>query len=831
MFRGMSLALAVLVLTGAGGSVSCSAAEEFRLLPARIQLESTADQQRVLAVMEEEGLTTAQIPAFEMEWSVEPAGIARWENDRLLPVKNGEATLTARYGDRSASVPVIVSGQDEEFVWSFRNHVQSVLTKHGCNSGACHGAAAGKNGFKLSLRGYDPQFDHFAITRQARGRRIVPTDPGLSLLLTKPTGKVPHKGGALIEEGSPDYMVLAEWIAAGQPEPRESDARITELEIFPKHYRVKPGVQLQLIVRAKFSDGHDEDVTDWVKFDSHNQSVAQVKGPGRINVAGEGEGAILAWYLALNEMAIITVPQDKLLDPEKFAIDETTNRVDRHVLTKLQELGIAPAKRCSDEAFLRRVYLDTIGTLPTPDEVRAFLADQSPDKREQVIDALLERPEFVDYWAYRWSDLLLVSGRQLPGAAVTAYYKWIREQVEQDVPWDELVEKILLAKGSSLENGAVNFYGLHRDPLLLTENVSMAFLGMSMNCARCHDHPLEKWTNDDYYGMVSLFARVRAKGWGGDPRDGDGNRIVFLAPDGEVIQPRTGQPQAPQPLDEEAIGFEEFEDRRTVLADWVTSPENPYFTKAIVNRVWANFLGVGIVEAVDDLRLTNPPSNPELLDSLGEFLIENDYQLKPLMKLILTSDTYQRSSETTSDNENDQRYYSHYYPKRLRAEVLLDAVGQVTGVPTKFSQRQQSGTGLEKIEVADGTKAQQLEDTSVVSYFLDTFGRPERLATCECERSSEPSMSQVLHIMNGSTLNEKLSEKENAIQKAIDAGKSDREIIEDAYLASLGRTPKDRELEQTLSLIPEGVSPEERRVIFEDVYWSLLSSNDFLFNH
>lgn len=448
----------------------------------------------------------------------------------------------------------------------------------------------------------------------------------------------------------------------------------------------------------------------------------------------------------------------------------------------------------------------------------AFLADADPLKREKLIDRLLASSEFVDYWAYQWSDLLLVTGSRLRPDAVKAYYRWIRERVAEDVPWDQFVRQVLTAQGSTLENGATNFYALHQDPQDMSETVSMAFLGMSIQCAHCHDHPLEKWTNDDYYGMASLFARVRGKGWGGDFRNGDGNRMIFATNRGEVIQPRTGKPQPPRPLDAQPLAFDDPRDRREALADWICSPENPYFTRAIVNRVWANYLGVGIVEQVDDLRLTNPPSNPLLLDALAVELVRNKYDLKALMRLILTSETYQRSSEILPENSMDERFYARFYPRRLSAEVLLDAFAQATDVPTPFK------------EYPAGTRALQLPDANVASYFLDTFGRPERVLTCTCERADEPNMTQVLHLANGKTVLEKLEAKEGRIAGWIADKTPDRQVIEEFFLAALSRLPQESELKQILPVLAE--TPEaDRRQALEDLAWSVLTSREFLFQH
>ncbi|MEX0936756.1 MAG: DUF1549 domain-containing protein [Pirellulales bacterium] len=745
-------------------------------------------------------------------------GVVRVEGGMLVPAGNGAAVIEARHEGHTASAAVTVTGMDQPHVWSFRNHVQSVLAKKGCNAGACHGALAGKGGFKLSLRGYDTMRDFETITRQARGRRIELADPGRSLILAKPSGAIPHKGGLRFDVDSLEYRVLSEWIAAGALPPREDDPRLDHLEILPHRAVLAKDAQQQIVVRAHFADGRVEDVTQWAKFTSTDETVAQVDEAGKVTVTSYGEGAVTAWYASNIAVARIASPYPHQIDPAVFASAPRRNFIDELVLDKLQSLNLRPSPAASDAEFLRRAYLDTIGTLPSVDEARRFLADTSPDKRDRLIDELLARPEFVDYWSYKWSDLLLVSGNKLRPDALKAYYRWIRESVESDKPWDEFAREIVTATGSSYENGATNFFALHQDPQEMTENVSMAFMGLSIGCAKCHNHPLEKWTNDQYYAMANLFARVRAKGWGGDFRAGDGRRTVYVASKGDLIQPLRGKPQPPAPLDGEPIPFDATGDRRTHLADWLTSPENPYFSRAITNRIWANFMGVGLVEAVDDMRESNPPSNEELLDAAAQFLVENQYQLKPLMRAILQSAAYQRSSKPLPENKDEHRYYSRNYPKRLMAEVMLDAISQVTQARTTFA-------GYD-----EGTRALELPDSSVDSYFLKTFGRAEREITCECERSSEPSMVQVLHISNGDTINQKLHAEKNRLEQLLGADVSGEQIIEEAYLAALSRYPTDTEREQLLALMrqDDGV---ERRVLVEDLFWSVLSSKEFLFNH
>lgn len=693
--------------------------------------------------------------------------------------------------------------------WSFRNHVQPVLTKAGCNSGACHGAAAGKNGFKLSLRGYDDRGDFLALTRHAWGRRVTPSAPSSSLILRKATTTVPHKGDKRFEVGSLEYKVLTEWIAAGANGPKDGEARIERIEIQPAQVTLKPNESAKLQVRARFADGREEDVTRWVKYTSTQQGVAVVDEVGGVKVLGPGEGVISAWYLSKIATARITVPYEN--PTEGLAEGKGRNFIDDEVLKKLRELRLPPSPLADDAGFLRRAFLDATGTLPKPEETRDFLADASSDKRDKLIEALLQRSEFVDFWAYKWSDLLLVQSERLKPAAMWSYYRWVRDQVAANTPWDALAKKLLLAQGSTLENGAANFFVLHQDPKLLAETTTQTFLGMSMNCAQCHNHPMEKWTNNDYYAFANLFSRVRAKN-GAD----DSEKVIFTSAQGDLAQPLTGKPQAARPLDSPAVG--ETTDRRLPLAEWLTSPKNPMFARSVVNRVWANFFGIGLVMSVDDMRATNPASNEELLNKLAAFLVEQKYDLKALMRAIMQSETYQRSSEPLPGNAADTRFHARYYPRRLMAEVMLDAMSAATGAPTNFPG------------YPPGWRALQLPDSKVASYFLKSFGRPERNLTCECERTAEPSVTQVLHLANGGTLNEKLSAKGNRIEQLLSSNVSPEKIVEEAYTAALSRRATAKEMAAHVAVITEA-KPEERRQAVEDVFWALLSSKEFLFNH
>jgi hypothetical protein len=798
-----------------------SANDGIALLPGALKLSGGESRQLLVVEAIRDAQAAGQITAG-VSFASSDEQVVKIENGVAVPVGNGTATITAtvstpamneRAAAQSATAQVTVSGMYKPWEWNFSNHVVSIFSKAGCNGGACHGAQAGKNGFKLTLFGYDPTADYQAVARQAIGRRIVTSDPARSLLLTKPTGAIAHKGGVRFDVGSPEYRVLADWIATGAKPPSASDPKLERLEVLPKSVRLATAAKQQLIVLAHFSDGRTEDVTRWVKYTSANETVATVDTAGNIKIMGHGEGAISAWYLNQIVMATVTVPYPNTVAPEVFWQAPRRNFVDEHVLAKLASLNLPPSPACDDATFIRRVYLDTIGMLPTAEEAVAFAADEAMDKRDRLIEQLLNRKEFVDYWAYRWSDLLLVNSGKLRPPAMKAYYQWIRRRVADNAPWDVMVRDLVTAQGSTLENGAANFYVLHQDPADMSETVSMAFLGMSINCAKCHNHPLEKWTNDQYYGMANLFARVRSKNI-----DGDGNFMVFHAGDGELIQPTTGAIQTPRPLDAESIAAGSTADRREHLARWLTSPANPYFTRAVVNRVWANYFGVALVEKVDDLRLTNPSSNEELLAALSAHLVESKYDLKSLMRTILQSATYQRDSRPLAANKGDTRYYSRYYPKRLSAEVLLDAISRVADVPTEF-------TGYPK-----GTRSLELPDANVNSYFLKSFGRPERIITCECERSSEPTMVQVLHLSNGDTLNQKLAAAGNRLATQLASNASDLQIIESLYLAALARKPT--QAEQVKLLLVLGETPQnEKRKAFEDIYWAVLSGKEFLFNH
>ncbi len=710
---------------------------------------------------------------------------------------------------------------------SFRNHVIPVLTRAGCNSGACHGALAGKGGLKLSLRGYDLASDHFVLTRQAGGRRIDREEPHRSLFLLKPTLAVSHGGGQKIEPGSADYRVLAEWLAAGAPGPSADDPRITRLEVRPALAVLKPRDHLQLTVRACYSDGHSEDVTRWAKFSSSEELVAGVNLDGKVRVLAPGEAAVSVWFSNLVASAAIVVPFANKVDPLVFRSAARHNFIDELVLKKLARLNIPPSGPCSDAEFIRRAYLDAAGILPTPQEVKKFLAEHGSDRREKLIDHLLQRSEFTDYWAYKWSDLLLITTRRLPQQAVWAFYQFVRQSVADNKPWDRFARDVLTASGSSLRNGAGNYFVLHKDVSDLTETTALTFMGMSITCARCHNHPLEKWTQDQYWAMANLFSRVGLKNG-----DRPGAVLIQSQPTGEAIHPRRGIALPPTPLDGKPLPLDSSLDRRKYFASWLTAADNPYFARALVNRVWRNFMGRGLVEAEDDLRETNPPSNPELLDALARDFVKNGYDVRKLVRTIMTSAAYQRSSRPVRGNEDDDRFYSRYLVRRLSAEVILDACSQVTGVPTPFTHLSTNArdAAVPYGGFPAGTRALQLPDSLVLSRFLDAFGRPERAQTCSCERSQDASIGQALHLNNGKTLNDKLRSPRSRLARWLAAGVKDEEIIRRLYLHALARQPSAKETLAFTKLLKEAEGPAARREAVEDLFWAVLTSREFVFN-
>ncbi|MAI72778.1 MAG: S-layer protein [Rhodopirellula sp.] len=807
------------------------AADGIRLLPTEFLLSGSENIQQLTVVHLVDGELAGMVDAAGLHFTVSDPAIVEVKDGVAHGLANGTAAITVEMADGSVAVTQVrVANVQNMPEWSFRNHVQSVIAKTGCNMGACHGALAGKGGFKLSLRGYDTDADYMSITQKARGRRIELSDPGRSLLVAKPTGALPHKGGLKLAVGSRDYQVLADWIAAGAKGPADTDPQLERISVTPEAALLRPGDQFQILVNAHYSDGQTVDVTHWAQFSATDEAIATVDTSGVLKVQGSGEAAVLVWFGSKVALARMTVPYPNHVPAEIYQRAERRNFIDELNLTQLKTLQLRPSPLCDDLTFLRRATLDTVGRLPTPDERSTYLAADEKNRRDELVERLLAGEDFIAYWTYRWSDMLLINGTRLRPVAVKTYYQWVENAVRKNQPWDQMVREILTATGNSDQNGATNFYALHQAPEDMTENACQAFLGLSIGCAKCHNHPLEKWTNDQYYAMANLFSRVRAKGWGGDGRNGDGIRTLFVANTGELIQPNLGRAQQPAPLDAPPLDFDDPRDRRVALADWMTKPENPYFSRSIANRVWANFFGRGLVEQVDDLRLSNPASNEALLNAAAKHVVDAGFNLKELMRTILRSKTYQRSSLPLVENRDEFKYLSRYYPRRLMAEVLLDGIDQVLQTTTAFTELAFPGADKQKTDFyKSGTRAIQLYDASVNSYFLKTFGRNPREITCECERSAEPSLVQVLHLSNGETLNPKLADQKNRIARLIDANESDAAIVQNLFVAALSREATESELGKLLEI--RGEYGDDRATALQDIAWSILTSAEFTFNH
>jgi hypothetical protein len=804
-------------------------AGELRLYPAEIPLTGPRAAQQLLVVDEEAGAAVADRTAGAKFISADPKVAAVDETGLVTPVGDGATTITATVHGQSATAKVRVTKAKDPTPPSFRNDVVPILTRAGCNSGACHGALAGKGGLKLSLRGYDPDSDHFVLTRQALSRRVDRSEPDKSLMLLKASRTIPHGGGTRVAAGTPQYHVLHDWIAGGAAGLSTADTSVTRIEVLPRRAVLKPKDAMRVVVRATYTDGRVVDVSRLAKFVSSEAQVADVDEDGQIKVGGHGEAAVSVLFD--NRVATMTVasPFPNEVVESAYTASPRANFIDDHVLRKLRELRLPPSAQCSDAEFIRRAYLDAAGILPTAEELSKFLSDKSTDKRAKLIDALLERPEFVDYWAYKWCDVMLVSTRKLPQPAMWAFYRSIRQAVADNTPWDRFARDLLLASGSSLHHGAGNFFVLHKDTAELTESAAVTFLGMSITCARCHNHPLEKWTQDQYWSLANLFSRVGMKNG-----DRAGEVVLYPATEGNVLHPRRQVPMPPTPLDGRPIALSDPADRRAHFADWLTSPENPYFAKALVNRVWKNFLGRGLVEAEDDLRDTNPPTNPELLDALAADFVKHKYDVKHLVRLIMSSATYQRSSRPVKGNESDDRFYSKYIVRRLSGEVILDALSQVTGVPTLFNQIY---TGVEGGTAAtnsypEGTRAIQLPDSRVASRFLDAFGRPDRMQVCSCERQQDSTVGQALMLNNGQALNDKLRSPKSRLNGWLSENISDAEAVKRVFGLALCRAPTESELRKMTGLLKDaGTTPAARREALEDVFWAVLTSREFLFNH
>jgi hypothetical protein len=698
---------------------------------------------------------------------------------------------------------------------NFANDVLPLLSKQGCNSGMCHGKAIGQNGFKLSLFGFDPAFDYAAIVHQGHGRRISPAAPDDSLLLRKASGGMAHGGGVRFAVDSDAYRLLRRWIDQGLPWGRDDDPRELKLEVSPAELAIDGPTQQptehQLRVVVHYSDGSSRDVTRTARYDSQQPDLAAISPEGLATISGRaGETHVMVRYNNLVATSRVLIPWGSAPAEDRYAAFKPKNFIDELALAKWREIHVTPSAEASDEEFLRRAFIDALGTLPTPQEVQDFVADASPDKRDALIDRLLEREEFLDLWAHRLGDLVRnrVGGSNEKENTV-AFAKWIRQSLAENKPYDRFVHEIVAVSGKRSDHPQMDWYRWAINHENRVEDSAQAFLGLRVSCANCHNHPFENISQTDYWRFAAFFARVGSVTYGSVDE-------IKLNEKGEVKHPRTEQVLTPKAFGGREFAYAAGKDPRVDLADWMTSPENPYFARAIVNRVWGHYLGVGLVHPVDDMRATNPPSNPQLLDALARDLVEHKFDLKHLMKTILKSRLYGLSSLPTDDNAADTRNYARYYSRRMEPHVLLDAICGATGVPTKFE------------EYPEIKKAVQLPNESARSDFLEIFGRSERTTPCECETSLAPNLAQVLYLLNSDELERKLTSKTGTVTDLADSDKPNEQVATELFLRTFSRRPSAEELADAVAWMEKSAS---RRAAIEDLLWTLLNSKEFLFNH
>ncbi|VTR97106.1 DUF1549 and DUF1553 domain-containing protein [Tuwongella immobilis] len=794
---------------------------KLQVFPAEITLDGPRAEQRLIVLGEFANGVKRDLSEVVSVRLANPA-LAEFRDGTLLPKQDGQTTVTIQFGGISQTLPMTVVRSQADLPVDFIREIEPILTKSGCNGGGCHGAALGRGGFRLSLFGFDPAFDHAQIVQSAEGRRIVLEDAERSILLAKPALQMEHGGGEKLKLNGRDYVRLRQWLEDGAPEPIALPAKekgkpaeeltVKELLPFPASRVMVPGETQQLAITAVWNDGRREDVTAVAQFDALNESVAAVTSMGRITAKSTGESAVMVRFGGQAAIVTVSLPFARLREYPQLP---RNNFVDDRLIAKWRDLGLTPSPLANDETFLRRMYLDVLGRLPTPEEIRAFLADSSPEKRAKAIDAALDKPEFVDFWSLKWGDLLRINRDALTEKGMWSFHNWVRSQMRDGVTVDAFVRDIITAEGSTYTDGPANFYRTGRNPEEWAESVAQVFMGVRMQCAKCHHHPFEKWSQDDYYGLTAFFARLSTKNsteFGIFGRES----VIFIRDFGEVSHPRKKGFVAPRPLDGPAM--DDDLDRRRKLADWLTTPENPFFARNLVNRFWGYLMGRGLVEPLDDMRQTNPACNPELLDALAADFARSGYQLKHILRTILNSRAYQLDSHTTPGNAADalNTHFARAHVKRLTAEQLADALDFATGTQEKY-------TGLPL-----GTKAVQLPDSRVQSYIMDVFGRPARQVVCECERTTQPNIAQALHLMNGDFLNNKIARSTGRVESLAKARIPAPLAIQELYLVTLSRLPRPDEVAKAQGWIANAPTPREG---LQDLLWALLNSKEFLFNH
>ena len=783
---------------------------KLNVYPQDIQLTTSRDRQSIIAqAVYDNGLTQDVTSQLQLKPGKE--GIVKIEKNMIYPAGDGETDLIASFGGANVKLHSKVTKAKEERPISFNLDVMPTFMRAGCNTGSCHGAARGKDGFRLSLFGFDPKGDYERLTRELSGRRINLSLPRESLLLEKAIGAVPHTGGKLYEKDSEYYTAALRWLEAGAPYDQGEIPTVTKVEIYPEGGVMDgKGTTQQVSVLAYYSDGTTRDVTSLSAFSSNNDNSATITKDGLITANNRGEAFIMARF-DTHTVGSHFVVLPKGLNFEWPNIPEN-NYVDTLIHNKLKKLRVIPSEVCSDAEFLRRASLDICGVLPTIEEFNKFVADKDPKKREKLVDQLLNRKEFVEMWVMKWSELLQIRtvNNRISYKSALLYYNWLQERIANNVPIDKMVQELLGATGGTFANAATNYYENERNTLKVSENVAQVFMGMRIQCAQCHNHPFDRWTMDDYYSFAAFFSQIGRKG-SEDPRES----IIFNKGNGEVrhlVDNRVMQPKFLGGAQPDVRG----KDRRVVLANWLASDDNPYFATNLSNIVWAHFFGKGIINEVDDVRVSNPPVNPELLDALAKRFTEYNYDFKKLVRDICTSRTYQLSTQTNPSNEKDLTNFSHAQPRRMRAEVLLDCISQVTSAPNKFR-----GLPL-------GARAVQIADGNTSTYFLTTFGRAKRDTVCSCEVRMEPSLSQALHLLNGDTVNQKIAQGK-FVESRIKAGKKPLEIVDEMYISCLTRKPTDKEYSTLVQVLDENKKDEQNTL--NDVFWSLLNSREFIFNH
>ncbi len=801
----MALAPAVAAIPPGETDSPLPALQALSIEPGQIHLHGSSRQQQLLITGKTSAGQLIDVTNRCDVVSSDPSIVAV-SGGGVQGVRDGKTTITARLGKWTATVSASVSDFAAYPPVDFGNDVVPLFSKLGCNSSGCHGKASGQNGFKLSVFGFDPEADYNALVKEARGRRVFPAAPKHSLLLLKPTGTVVHGGGRRLEVGTPDYVLLHEWLKQGMPIGATSGPTLVSLRVSPTERVLALQADQQVLATAIFSDGSQRDVTAAASYTSNAAHVAAVDVRGRVRTGSvPGEVAIAVHYMGQVAAVRFQVPRPNA--PHPYPVLPVNNKVDEHGWAKLKTMGLAPSALTDNASFLRRTYIDALGTLPRPEEVRAFLADADPNKRVEWIDKILERPEYADYAALQWADVLQVNRDKLGDRGAFEMHRWLRGQMARNRPYDQWVRELLTASGSSARIGPVNFYRASATTEEVTRAVSQAFLGIRLECAQCHHHPFEKWSQEDFYALAGFFNGMQRKKTTGE------NEVVIHPGYRAMALPATSKlvfarPPAGPKLPDQIDG-----DPRRHLAEWLTKADNPWFARLAVNRLWKHYLGRGLVEPEDDLRSTNPATNEPLLDYLTKTLVAKNYDLKAVTRLILNSHVYQLASLPNATNKDDEQHYSHSRVKRLPAEVLLDAISAVTESPESFPGRPR------------GTRAIELWDNRMPSYFLDIFGRSERLSPCACGRSSEPTMAQCLHLMNAPEIERKLADPAGRVARLLKEDKSEGQIVDELCLAALGRPAGENELRVARKLF----RARPRREGAQDLLWALLNSQEFLF--